>query len=108
MPWGVGSMSGNAWTLPECEVKTLMTPDHTAFQVRSPGLDRSFEEVTGRHEKAPDRYSCSGSMNVYVYVGTSSVASLLFNDCDFVILYNVTGAQLFYWYCAHQLMHNHY
>ena len=31
----VGRMLGDAGALPECEVKTLMTPDHTAFQVRS-------------------------------------------------------------------------
>ena len=32
-----GCMSGNAGALPKCEVKTLMTPDNTAFQVRSSG-----------------------------------------------------------------------
>ena len=30
-------MSGDAGALPECDVKTLMTPNHTAFQVRSSG-----------------------------------------------------------------------
>ena len=30
-------MSGDAGALSECEVKTLMTPDHTAFQLRSSG-----------------------------------------------------------------------
>ena len=33
----VGHMSGDAGVLPECEVKTLMTPDHTAVQVRISG-----------------------------------------------------------------------
>ena len=28
---------GDAGALPKCEVKTLMTPNHTAFQVRSSG-----------------------------------------------------------------------
>ena len=43
-----------------------MTPDHTAFQVRSSGYGRagiglsSWEGLrTGRHEKAPDRCPCS-------------------------------------------------
>ena len=30
-------MSGDARVFPECEVKTLMTPDNTAVQVRSSG-----------------------------------------------------------------------
>ena len=31
----LSSIPGDAGVLPECEVKTLMTSDHTAFQVRS-------------------------------------------------------------------------
>ena len=31
----VGRMSGDAGALPECEVITLMTPDHNAVQVHS-------------------------------------------------------------------------
>ena len=49
-----------------CTVKTLMTPDPTAFPVLSSGLGRagvgrSSEEGldTGRHEKAPVRCPCS-------------------------------------------------
>ena len=34
-PGGVRCMSGVAGALPECEVKKLMTPDHTAIQVRT-------------------------------------------------------------------------
>ena len=34
---GVGRISGDAVELPECDVKTLITPDHTTFQVRSSG-----------------------------------------------------------------------
>ena len=30
-------MSGVVGTIPECEVKMLMTPENTAFQVRSSG-----------------------------------------------------------------------
>ena len=36
-PGGVGRESGDAGALPEYEVKTLVTPDHTAIQVRSSG-----------------------------------------------------------------------
>ena len=36
-PGGVGRMSGDTGAHPECEVKTLMIIDHTAFQVRSSG-----------------------------------------------------------------------
>ena len=35
-PGGVGRISGDG-SLPLCMVKTLMTPNHTAFQVRSSG-----------------------------------------------------------------------
>ena len=59
-------MSGDAGALPECEVKTLLTPNHTAFQVHISGLGRagigrSFWEGinTERHEKAP--VCCSSS-----------------------------------------------
>ena len=52
--------------LPECEVKTLLTSEHTAFHVRSfwygrAGIGRSTEEglVEGRHEKARVRCPCS-------------------------------------------------
>ena len=31
-------MSGDAGALPMCEVKTLMTPDHTAFQCAALGM----------------------------------------------------------------------
>ena len=31
MTGGAGRMSGDAGALPKCEVKTLMTPDHTTF-----------------------------------------------------------------------------
>ena len=34
---GVGCMSVVAGALPECEVDTVMTPNHTAFQVRGSG-----------------------------------------------------------------------
>ena len=34
---GVGHLSGDAEAIPECEVKTLMTPDHTAYHVGSYG-----------------------------------------------------------------------
>ena len=34
---GGGRMSGDAGALPECEVKTLMTPDNIAVQVHSSG-----------------------------------------------------------------------
>ena len=33
----VGSMSRDAGALPGCEVKTIMTPDHTVSQVRNSG-----------------------------------------------------------------------
>ena len=36
-PRGVGHMSGDAGALPECKVKIMMTPDHSAFQVRISG-----------------------------------------------------------------------
>ena len=36
-PGGVGRMSGDVSALPECDVKTLMKPDHTAFKVRCSG-----------------------------------------------------------------------
>ena len=32
---GVARMTGEAGAPHECEVETLLTPDHTAFQVRS-------------------------------------------------------------------------
>ena len=38
---GVGQMSGDAGAFPECEVNTLMAPDHTAFQVSSSGYGRA-------------------------------------------------------------------
>ena len=34
---GGGRMSGDAGTHPECEMKTLMTPDHTTIHVRCSG-----------------------------------------------------------------------
>ena len=34
---GIGHMMGDAGALPEFEVNTLITPDHTAFQVCSSG-----------------------------------------------------------------------
>ena len=34
-------MSGDAGALLECEVKILISPDHTAFQVRSSGQGRA-------------------------------------------------------------------
>ena len=36
-PGGIGRMEGDAKALPECDVETLMIPDHTAFQVHSFG-----------------------------------------------------------------------
>ena len=33
----VGRMSGDAGALTDCEVNTLMIPDHTDFQLRSSG-----------------------------------------------------------------------
>ena len=36
-PRGVGGMSGDDRPLPESEVELLMTPDHTAMQMRSSG-----------------------------------------------------------------------
>ena len=63
---GVGRMSGDAGALPECEVKTLMSCDHTAIFVSSSGwsrvgIGRSAAEVLcmGCHEKAPVRCPCS-------------------------------------------------
>ena len=44
---GVGHMSGDVGAHPECEVKTLMTPDYTAVQVRSSGQGQ-----VGLHGKA--------------------------------------------------------
>ena len=38
---GVGLMSGDAGAFPECEVNTLITPDHTTIQVRKHGLVES-------------------------------------------------------------------
>ena len=53
-------MSEDAGALPECKVKTLMTPDHTAFRVCSSvygpvGIGRSSWKGldTGHHTKAP-------------------------------------------------------
>ena len=37
MPGMVDHMSGDAGALPGCKVKTLITPDHFAFQVLSCG-----------------------------------------------------------------------
>ena len=59
-PGGIGRMSVNAGALSECEVETLMKPDHTALQMRSSGragIGRSSGEGlnTGRHKKAPVR-----------------------------------------------------
>ena len=36
-PRRIVCMSKDAGVLPECEVKTMMTPNHTAFQVHSSG-----------------------------------------------------------------------
>ena len=36
-PEGVGRMSGDAGALSECDMKTLITPDHTAIQVGCSG-----------------------------------------------------------------------
>ena len=36
-PGDVGRMTGDAGELPECDMKTLITPDHMAFQVRLSG-----------------------------------------------------------------------
>ena len=54
-------MPRDAGALPECEVKTLMIPDHTAIQERSSGygqtgLGPSFWKRlnTRRQKKAPD------------------------------------------------------
>ena len=44
-------MSVDAGALPECEVKTLMTPDHTVIQVRS-SLGRVEQELVGLPGKA--------------------------------------------------------
>ena len=38
---GAGRMPGDAIALPDSEVKTVMTTDHTAIQVRSSGLGRA-------------------------------------------------------------------
>ena len=53
---GVGRMSGDAGSFPECEVNTLITPNRSTIQVRSSGycrvgIDRSSWKGlnTGRH-----------------------------------------------------------
>ena len=38
---GVGRTFGNTGALPECKVKTLLTPDHTAFLVRCSGYGQA-------------------------------------------------------------------
>ena len=62
---GVDRMSGDAGALSECGVKTLMTPDHTAFLISNSGQGRtgfgrsSVEGLnTGRHYRAPVRCPC--------------------------------------------------
>ena len=64
-PAVVGRMSGVVGALLVCEVKTLMTPDHIAIEVRRyskgrVGICRSSGEGLdmGRHVKAPDRCPC--------------------------------------------------
>ena len=59
-PGGLCRMSWDAGELPKCEVKTLMTPDHTAFHVHSSvygwiAIDRCSREGfnTGCHKMAP-------------------------------------------------------
>ena len=59
-------MSGDAGALSECEKKTVVTLDHTAFQVRNSwygqveSCQSSSEDLDmGRHKKAPVRCPCS-------------------------------------------------
>ena len=60
-PGGVSSMLGDAGAPPECKMKTLMTPDHIAFQVHRSWFGQSSVECldTGHHEKTPVCCPCS-------------------------------------------------
>ena len=59
-------MSGEVGALPECNVKTLMTPDHTpsmcapsGYYLAGNGRSSAGSLTTGHHEKAPASCPCS-------------------------------------------------
>ena len=79
---GVGRMSGNAKTLPQCEV---MIPNHTTFQVRSSGSRRNWSVFLERPSHCtPQEGSGVWSIQPVGYTPWSSTETLLLRSSSYI------------------------
>ena len=78
-------MSGDVGTFSECEVKTLMTPDHTTFQrYRSSGIDGVPGKALTRDATRKLRFDVhvAGRLDAMVFFGRTVDVKRLSSGCN--------------------------